>query len=232
VQRDVLTRALGSAPRFVVVSGHNMSSLDRVVRQATQLAPLNRIVEMVVFGEDDLTWLQHKIGLKNLRNVHYYLAAACWARLIEEDAIRSTSLERRYVSSRFEPRVILEGVRGHAIFEEVMRVTADDVPTPDVVASVLRRWSFRYSKGTVTRRARDFCAIFGRIIDEAANPKERKLVGHSAWLEPQDLLAIDGVAAIWPALQLTPVKGIRRSKNTSRGEATDAQLRLPLKEEA
>lgn len=232
VRRDVLTRALGSAPRFAVVPGGNMSSLDRVVPQATQLPLLNRMVEMVVLGEDDPTWLQHKIGFKNLRNVHYYLEAARWARLIEEDAIRPTSLGRRYVSSRFEPRVILEGVRGRALFEEVMRVTGGDVPTPDVVAGVLRRWSFRYSKGTVTRRARDFCTLFGRIIDEAANPKERKLVVHSGWVEPQDLLAVDGVAAIWPALQLVPVKGIRRSKKTSLDEATDAQLRLPLKEDA
>ncbi|SFF70410.1 hypothetical protein SAMN05216251_12510 [Actinacidiphila alni] len=209
-----------------------MASRDRVVRQAMQLAPLKRIVEMVVLGEDDPTWLQHKIEFKNLRNVHYYLAAARWARLFKEGGTRPTSLGRRYVSFRFEPRVILEGVRGRAIFEEIRRVAGDDVLTPDVVASVLRRWSFRYSKATVTRRARHFCAILGRIIDEAANPKERKLVGHSAWLEPQDLLAINGVAAIWPALQLTPVKGIRRSKSTSRGEATDAQLRLPLKEEA
>ncbi|GIJ28884.1 hypothetical protein Vqi01_40460 [Micromonospora qiuiae] len=144
----------------------------------------------------------------------------------------ATSLGRRYVSSRFEPRVILEGVRGCALFEEVMRVSGDDSPTPDVVASVLRRWSFRYSKGTVTRPARDFCTLFGRIIDVAASPKERQLMVHSAWVEPQDLLAVDGVAAIWPALSLTPVKGIRRSKNTSRDEATDAQLRLPLEEDA
>lgn len=231
MRRGVLTRALGSARRFAVVPGDNMS-LGRVERQATQLALLNRLVEMVVFGEDDPTWPQHKIKFKNVRNVHYYLAAARWARLIEEDAIRPTSLGRRYVSSRFGPRVIPEGVRGRAIFEEVMRVTGDDVPALDVVAGVLRRWSFCYSKGTVTRRARDFCAIFGRIIDEAANPRERKLVGHSAWLDPQDLLVIDGVAAIWPALQLTPVKDIRRLKNTSRGEVTDAQLRLPIKEEA
>lgn len=146
------------------------------------------MVKIVVFGEDDPTRLQHKIGFKNLRNVHY-LPAACWARLVEEDAIRSASLGRRDVSSRFEPRVILEGVRGHAIFEKVMRVTGDDVPT------------------------------FGRIIDEAANPEESKLFCHFAWLEPQ-------------ALQLTPVNRIRRSKNASRDEATDARLRLPLKEEA
>ncbi|MEU8091706.1 hypothetical protein [Micromonospora chalcea] len=186
VRRDVLTRALASAPRFAVV---------------------------------------------NLRNVHNYLAAARWARLIEEVAIRPTDLGRRYVSFRFEPRVILEGVRGRALFEEVMRVTGDDVPTPDVVASVLRRWSFRYSKGTVTRRARDFCTLFGRI-DEAASPKERQLLVHSAWVEPQDLLTVDGVAAIWPALSLTPVKRIRRSKPASPDEATDAQQRLPLKEDA
>jgi len=151
VRRDVLTRALGSAPRFAVVPGGNMPSLDRGVPQATQLPLLNRMVGMVVLGEDDPTWLQHKIGFKNLRNVHYYLEAARWARLIEEDAIRLTSLGRRYVSSRFEPHVILEGVRGRALFEEVMRVTGGDVPTPDVVASVLRRWSFRYGKGAVTR---------------------------------------------------------------------------------
>jgi hypothetical protein len=83
VRRDVLTRALGSARRFAVMPGGNISSLDRVVRQATQLPLLNRMVEMVVLGEDDPTWLQHKIGFKNLRNVHYYLAAARWARLIE-----------------------------------------------------------------------------------------------------------------------------------------------------
>lgn len=229
---EVLTRALGSMSRVVVGTWGNMSSFDRIVPQATQLPLLNRMVEMVVLGEDELTWLQHKIGFKNLRNVHYYLEAARWARLIEEDAICPTSLGRHYVNSRFEPRVILEGVRGRALFEEVMRVTGGDVPTPEVVAGVLLRWSFRYSKGTVMRRARDFCTFFGRIIDEAANPKERQLVVHSGLVEPQDLLAVDGVAAIWPALQLVPVKGIRRSKKTSPDEANDAQLRRPLKEEA
>jgi hypothetical protein len=129
-----------------------MSSLDRVVPQATQLPLLNRMVGMVVLGEDDPTWLQHKIGFKNLRHVHYYLEAARWARLIEEDAIRPTSLGRRYVSSRFEPHVILAGVRGCALVEKVMRVTGGDMPTPNVVASVRRRWSFRYSLGTVTSR--------------------------------------------------------------------------------
>ncbi|MFJ8253759.1 hypothetical protein [Streptomyces sp. NPDC094466] len=211
-----------------------MTSLDRVVRQAPQLTPLNRIVEMVVLGEDDPTWLQHKIAFKNLRNVHYYLAATRWARLFKEDAIRSTSLGRRYVSSRFEPRVILEGVRGFAAARSLRRSGAWLATTCRPRTSSLASCGAEASvtASTVTRRARDFCAILGRIIDEAANPKERKLVGHSAWLEPQDLLAINCVTAIWPALQLTPVKGIWRSKNTSRGEATDAQLRLPLKEVA
>lgn len=231
-RRDVFRRALGSAPRSAVVPGGKMSSLDRVVPQATQLPLLNRMVEMVVLGEDDPTWLQHKIGFKNLRNVNYYLEAARWARLIDEDAIRPTSLGRRYVGSRFDPHVILEGVRGRALFEEVMRVTGGDVPTPDVVVSVLRRWSFRYSKGTVTRRARDFCTLFGRLLDKATNPQERQLVVHSAWVVPQDLLAVDGVAAIWPALLLTPVKRIRRAKSVSLDEANDSQLRLPLTEEA
>lgn len=229
-RRNVLNRALGSSPRLAVVPGGKMSSLDRVVPQATQLPLLNRMVEMVVLGEDEPTWLQYKIGFKNLRNVHYYLEAARWARLVHEDELRPTSLGRRYVSSRFDPRVILEGVRGRALFEEVMRLTGGDVPTPDVVASVLRRWSFRYSKGTVARRARDFCTLFGRIIDEAANPQERKLVVDSAWVEPQAILAIDGVPVVWPAVQLTPIKGIRRTKRSAPDDATDAQLRLPFKE--
>lgn len=231
LRRGVLTRALRAAPCFAVVPGGKMSSLDRVVPQATQLPLLNRMVEMVVLGEDNPTWLQHKIGFKNLRNVHYYLEAARWARLIEEDELRPTSLGRRYVGSIFDPRVILEGVRGRALFEEVMRVTGGDVPTPDVVASVLHRWSFRYSKGTVTRRAQDFCTLFGRIIGEAANPQDRKLVINTAWMKPQDILAIDGVAAVWPVLNLTPIKGIRRSKPAS-DDATTVQLRLPLMEDA
>ena len=190
------------------------------------------MVEMVVLGEENLLWLQRKIGFKSLRNVHYYLEAARWARLIEEDRVRPTSLGRRYVRSRFDPRVVLEGVRGRAFFEEVMRLTDGGVPTPDVVASVLRRWSFRYSKSTVTRRAGDFCTLFGRIVDEAANPKERKLVVHSAWIEPHDILAINGVATIWPAPQLTPIKGIRRTSRNIANDGADAQLHLPLREES
>ncbi|WP_234345721.1 hypothetical protein [Streptomyces sp. NRRL F-5755] len=127
-----------------------MSSRDPGVSQATQLPLLDRMVGMVVLGEDDPTWLQHKIGFKNPRHVHHYVDAARWARLIDEDAIRPTNLGRRYVSSRFEPYAILEGARGRALVEEVMRVPGGDVPTPNVVASVLR--SFRYSQGTVTSR--------------------------------------------------------------------------------
>ena len=227
-RRDVLTRTLRSAPRLTVVSGGRMSVLDHVVPQATQLPLLNRMVEMVVLGEENLSWLQRKIGFKSLRNVHYYLEAARWARLIEEEHVLPTSLGRRYVRSRFDPRVVLEGVRGRAFFEEVMRLTDGGVPTPDVVAGVLRRWSFRYSKSTVTRRAGDFCTLFGRIVDEAANPKERKLVVHSAWIEPYDILAINGVVAVWPALQLTPIKGIRRRSRNIADNGAAAQLQLPL----
>ena len=91
---------------------------------------------MIVLGESDLTWLQRKIGFKSLRNVYYYVEAARWARLLDEDEVRPTSLGRRYVDSRFDPRVVLEGVRGRALFEEVMRVTGGDVPTPDVLSLI------------------------------------------------------------------------------------------------
>lgn len=207
-----------------------MSPLDRVVPQASQLPLLNRMVEMVVLGEDDPTWLQHKIGFKNLRNVHYYLEAARWARLIEEARVHPTSLGRSYVSSRFDPSVVLEGLRGRALFEEVLRISDGDAPTPEVVACVLRRWSFRYSKGTVTRRARDFCTLFGRVMDEAASPKERKLVVYSAWLEPSDILVIDGTATVWPPLQLMPIKGIGRRTHQAPSAAASRQLRLPFEE--
>src|SRR5690606_19705160 len=175
VRRDVLTRALGSVPRFAVVPRGNMSSLDRVVPQATQLPLLNRMVGIVVLGEDDPTWLQRKIGFKNLRQVHYYLEAARRARLIEEDAIRPTSLGRRYVSSRFVPHVILDGVRGRALVEEVMCVTGGDMPTPNVVASVLRRWSFRYSQARSlrgTRRPTPSCASRSRRKHDRPNHLE------------------------------------------------------------
>lgn len=88
VRRDVLTPALGPTPRFAVVPGGNMPSLDRVVRQATQLPLLNRMVEMIVLGYNDPTWFQHKIGFKNLRHVLYYLEVARWARLIEDAQLR------------------------------------------------------------------------------------------------------------------------------------------------
>lgn len=231
-RRDVLQRALGASPRLAVVPGGKMSSLDRVVPQATQLPLLNRLVQMIVLGESDLTWLQKKIGFKSLRNVYYYVEAARWARLLDEDEVRPTSLGRRYVDSRFDPRVVLEGVRGRALFEEVMRVTGGDVPTPDVVAGVLRRWSFRYSKGTLARRARDFCRLFGSIIEQAARPAELKLVVHTAWVEPRELLTIDAVAIVWPVHQLVPLAGFRRGTADAAPAADDPQLRLRLEEDA
>ncbi len=230
-RRDVLQRALGASPRLAVVPGGKMSSLDRVVPQATQLPLLNRLVQMIVLGESDLAWLQKKIGFKSLRNVYYYVEAARWARLLDEDEVRPTSLGRRYVDSRFDPRVVLEGVRGRALFEEVMRVTGGDVPTPDVVAGVLRRWSFRYSKGTLARRARDFCRLFGSIIEQAASPAEIKLVVHTAWVEPRELLTIDGMAIVWPVHQLVPLAGFRRGTADAAPAADDPQLRLRLGED-
>lgn len=88
VRRDVLTRALGPAPRFAVVPGgqHAVNRSGRTAIHAT--APAEPTVEMVVLGEDDPRWLQHKIGFKNLRHVHYYLEAARWARLIEDAQLR------------------------------------------------------------------------------------------------------------------------------------------------
>lgn len=209
-----------------------MSSLDHVVPQATQVLLLNRIVEMVVLGEESPTWLQHKLGFNNLRNVWYYLEAARWARFVDENEIRPTSLGRRYVSSRFDPCVLLEGVRGRAFFEEVMRVTGDRMPTPVVVETVLRRWSFRYSRGTVTRRASDFCRLFGRIIEDAANQKEPRLVIRTAWVEPEDVLANDRVPTVWPQLYLTPTKGLRCPNTRTDACGSGAQLPLPLVENA
>lgn len=231
-RRDVLHRALGALPRLSIVPGGKTSSLDRVVPQATRLPLLNRLVQMIVLGESDLTWLQKKIGFKSLRNVYYYVEAARWARLLDEDNVRPTSLGRRYVDSRFDSRVVLEGVRGRALFEEVMRVTGGDVPTPDVVAGVLRRWSFRYSKGTLARRARDFCKLFGSIIEQAENSGEFRLVVQTAWVEPRDLLTMDGVAIVWPVHQLVPLQGFRRSRRDDAVAVDDLQLPLPLAEDA
>jgi hypothetical protein len=201
-----------------------MSSLDLVVPQATQLPLLKRLVELVVLGEDDTTWLQRKIGFKGLRNVWYYLEAARWVRLVEELEVRPTSLGRRYVGSRFDPRVVLEGVRGRPLFEAVMRATSGAPPTPEVVADILHRWSFRYSKGTITRRSRDFCRLFGRIFEEAASQDERRLIVHTGWLNPPDVPAIDGVATIWPAMILTPLRGLGRTRGSTSSERGDDDL--------
>lgn len=231
-RRDLLQRALGASPGLAVAPGGKMSSLDRVVPQATQLPLLNRLVQMIVLGESDLTWLQKRIGFKRLRNVYYYVEAARWARLLDEEEVRPTSLGRRYVDSRFDPRVVLEGVRGRALFEEVMRVTGGDLPTPDVVADVLNRWSFRYTKGTLARRARDFCRLFGGIIEQAACPAAFRLVVHSAWVESREIATMDGVAMMWPIDQLVPLPGLGRSRRERAAESEDPQLRLPLEEDA
>lgn len=230
-RRDLLKRAPAASPLLTVVPGGKMSSLDRVVPQATQLPVLNRLVQMVVLGENDLTWLQKKIGFKNLRNVHYYVEAARWARLLDEEEVRPTSLGCRYVDSRFDPRMVIEGVRGRALFEEVLRVTGGDMPTPDVVADVLHRWSFRYSKGTLARRAGDFCRLFGSIINQAANPAEFTLVVHSEWVEARDLLTIAGVPILWPVHQLQPLPGFRRSKGEEAAAQDDPQGQLRLEDE-
>ena len=64
--------ALGKAPAAhahmrrwtprIVERGAIMSNMDQVIPQATQLPILNRLVELVVLGEQDLRWLQEKIG--------------------------------------------------------------------------------------------------------------------------------------------------------------------------
>ena len=41
-----------------------------------------------MLGEDEPTWLQRKIGFKNLRHVRYYLEVARWTRLIEDAQLR------------------------------------------------------------------------------------------------------------------------------------------------
>jgi hypothetical protein len=58
---------------------------------------LNRLVQMIVPGESDLTWLQKKIRFNSLRKVYYYLEAARWARVLDETRFDPTSLGRRYV---------------------------------------------------------------------------------------------------------------------------------------
>jgi hypothetical protein len=215
-RRDVFLRPLRACPGLAVLSENKMSSLDRVVPQATQLPVLNRLVQMIVLGETELTWLQRKIGFKSLRNVYYYIEAARWARLLDEETVQPTRLGRFYVDSRFDPRLLIEGVRGRALFDEVMRMTRGEVPTVDVVSRILRRWSFRYSKGTLARRAHDFCRLIGSILEQVANPSEERLVVHTAWIEPPGLLALDGAAVLWPVQQLILLPGFRRP-GTPRG---------------
>lgn len=210
--------ALGKAPAVharmprwtprIVDRGAIMSSMDQVIPQATQLPILNRLVELVVLGEQDLRWLQEKIGFKSDRNVYYYVEAARWARLLSEGKqIAATALGRRYVATRFDPRVILEGIRGRPLFEDVMRASGGEPPTPAVVEKVLRRWSFRYSQGTLVRRANDFCRLFGRVVKEAAERPARQLVTTTYWCSPSEIPAIGGTALLWPSLVLRPVQG-------------------------
>ena len=204
-------RSTGSVP-CVVAWGAIMSKMDEVIPQATQLPILNRIVELVVMGEHDPRWLQEKVGFKSQRNVHYYLEAARWARLIAEDgAIASTSLGRRYVATQFDPRVVLEGVRGRPLYEDVLRASNGKPPTPEIVEAVLRRWSFRYSQSTLVRRARDFCRLFGTVMKDAATPAPRELVISGCWCAANEMPTLDGSPLLWPPLALQPVGGLRPS---------------------
>jgi hypothetical protein len=68
--------------------------------------------------------------------------------------------------------------------------------------------------------------------DEAAGPKKRQFVVHSSCVDPHDQLAVDGVASLWRVQWFTPVKGSQLLKKASLDEASDAQQRLPLKEDA
>jgi hypothetical protein len=125
-----------------------------------------------------------------------------------------------------------EGVRDRALFEELMRVTGGDMPAANVVADVLRRWSSRYPKGTLARRARDFCRLFGSIFERAPSPPEFHLVVQSAWVQPREIATSDGVAMMWPIHQLIPLPGFRRTKRERAAESDDPQLHLPLEEDA
>lgn len=205
-----------------------MSKMDEVIPQASQLPILNRLVELVVMGEQDPRWLQEKIGFKKQRNVHYYAEAARWARLLCEDGpIRATALGRRYVATGFDPRVVIEGVRGRPLFENVMRASKGVPPTREIVEGVLRRWSFRYSQSTLVRRANDFCRLFGKAMEDAAQPRQRKLVTTCCWCEAHEVPTVDGTPLLWPPLVLQPVGRLRPSAKGLRLQPT--QLELDLK---
>lgn len=199
--------------------------MDQVIPQATQLPILNRVVELVVLGERDPRWLQEQIGFKSQRNVYYYVEAARWARLIrEEGEIVPTSLGRRYVGTCFDPAVVLEGIRGRPLFEGVLRASKGRSPTPEIVEGVLRRWSFRYSQSTLARRARDFCTLFGRVLEEEAAPRVRELAIVSRWCEPRDIPTVDRSPSLWPQLVLCPVPGLRRSPKKTRRRSPQLKL--------
>lgn len=201
-----------------------MSALDRVVPQASQPALFDRLVTQVTLGETDLHWLQQKLGFKNLRNVLYYLEAARWARLVEESEVRPTSLGRRYVACRCDPRVALEGLRGRALFEEVLRISDGAIPDRSLVEGVLRRWSFRYTGGTVTRRASDFCRLFGTMMSAARTLEVQRLVVSTRWVEPGDVQTYTRNPILLPELH---VAGGARRKRQRRRNQTSNQLALP-----
>ncbi len=210
---------------LAALPGGMMSALDRIVPQASQPALFDRLVTQVVLGESDLTWLRCKLGFKNSRNVHYYIEAARWARLIDEAEVRPTSLGRRYVASRCDPLVAIEGLRGRAFFEEVLRISGGSIPDRELVEGVLRRWSFRYTGGTVARRAHDFCRLFGTMMEAARAPEVRRLVVSIDWVEPGDVRDVTGNPLLLPELQLPG--GARRKPRRRRTKASK-QLPLPL----
>lgn len=113
------------------------------------------------------------------------------------------------MATRFDPRVFLEGVRGRPLFEDVMKASSGQPPSPKVVEKVLRRWSFRYSQSTLLRRARDFSTLFGRVMREAAELPPEELVVKTGWMQPKDLPVMDDIAVIWPQLVLEPLGGMR-----------------------
>jgi len=204
-----------------------MSKMDEVIPQASQLPVFNRIIQLVVLGENDPRWLQQKVGFKSQRNVSYYVEAARWARLIREGgAIKPTSLGRRYVATRFDPRVVIEGVRGRPLFEDVMRASKGEPPTPKIVEAVLRRWSFRYSQSTLVRRAHDFCRLFGQLMKDAASPRMRDLVTTCCWCSSSEVPTVDGGPLLWPPLALQPVGGLRPSAKGVSARTTQLQLDL------
>jgi hypothetical protein len=188
-----------------------MSKLDRVLPQATQLPILNRIVEMVVLGEQDRDWMRDVVGFRNRRNVDYYLEAARWMRLVEElGPPQPTALGRKYVAGRFDPRIALQGLRGRSLFDDVIRASRGTAPTVYVVADVLRRWSFRYSQSTLERRANDFTRLFGRIVREANEPDTERFDIRWARIPSDRIATVGRSPLLWPKTHIFPLGGRRQ----------------------